>query len=120
MARRRTIHTQDHLWKLKDGRCIEFGSVPHEWDVRKYQGRPHDLIAFDELSEFTAPQYRFLLAGTAPTTRSSAAGSRRPATRLCRPKAAGCSKPGRLGWTRNSPPRLRPERCAGTRPSTAR
>jgi hypothetical protein len=56
-----TYNTQEHLWKLKDGRCIEFGSVPHEWDVRKYQGRPHDLIAFDELSEFTAPQYRFLL-----------------------------------------------------------
>jgi hypothetical protein len=29
--------------------------------VRKYQGRPHDLIAFDELPEFTRGQYRFLV-----------------------------------------------------------
>jgi hypothetical protein len=52
---------QDHLWRLHEGRLIEFGSVPHEGDVRKYQGRPHDLIAFDELPEFTCSQYRFLL-----------------------------------------------------------
>src|SRR5712692_3740070 len=38
---------QDHLWRLNDGRTIEFGSVQHEGDVRKYQGRPHDLIALD-------------------------------------------------------------------------
>jgi hypothetical protein len=52
---------QEHLWRLQDGRIIEFGSVPHEGDVRKYQGRPHYLIAFDELPEFTCSQYRFLL-----------------------------------------------------------
>ena len=52
---------QDHLWRLHDGRTIEFGSVQHEGDVRKYQGRPHDLLAFDELPEFTRGQYRFLL-----------------------------------------------------------
>ena len=52
---------QDHLWRLHDGRRLEFGGVPHEGDVRKYQGRPHDLIAFDELPEFTRGQYRFLV-----------------------------------------------------------
>jgi hypothetical protein len=56
-----TYNTQDHIWRLRDGRRMEFGSVPHEWDVRKYQGRPHDLIAFDELPEFSREQYRFLL-----------------------------------------------------------
>jgi hypothetical protein len=56
-----TYNAQDHIWRLRDGRRIEFGSVPHEWDVRKYQGRPHDLIGFDELPEFTRDQYRFLL-----------------------------------------------------------
>ncbi|MFL5246175.1 MAG: terminase, partial [Gemmataceae bacterium] len=54
-------NTQEHIWRLRDGRRIEFGSVPHESDVRKYQGRPHDLIAFDELPEFTRNQYQFLL-----------------------------------------------------------
>src|SRR6516225_628693 len=52
---------QDHLWRLNDGRLIELGGVPHEGDVRRYQGRPHDLIAFDELPEFTRSQYRFLV-----------------------------------------------------------
>jgi hypothetical protein len=61
IGRNGNYHMQDHIWRLKDGRRIEFGSVPHEWDVRKYQGRPHDLIAFDELPEFTHDQYRFLL-----------------------------------------------------------
>jgi hypothetical protein len=56
-----TYSGQDHLWKLQDGRKIELGSVQHEGDVRKYQGRPHDLVAFDELPEFTRGQYRFLL-----------------------------------------------------------
>src|SRR5262249_42141153 len=42
---------QEHIWRLHDGRLIEFGSVQHEGDVRKYQGRPHDLLAFDELPE---------------------------------------------------------------------
>ena len=51
-----TYNVQDHIWRLRDGRRIEFGSVPHEWDVRKYQGRPHDLVAFDELPEFTCEQ----------------------------------------------------------------
>jgi hypothetical protein len=34
-----SYNTQEHIWRLKDGRRIEFGSVPHERDVRKYQGR---------------------------------------------------------------------------------
>jgi hypothetical protein len=54
-------NAQERLWKLNDGRTIEFGSVQHDWDVRKYQGRPHDLVAFDELPEFTRSQYRFLI-----------------------------------------------------------
>jgi hypothetical protein len=61
IGRHGSYHMQDHIWRLRDGRRIEFGSVPHERDVRKYQGRPHDLIAFDELPEFTHDQYRFLL-----------------------------------------------------------
>lgn len=48
------------LWKLKD-REIEFGSVPNEDDVEKFQGRPHDLIGFDEITHFSEAQYRFLI-----------------------------------------------------------
>lgn len=41
---------------------MEFGAVQHEDDREKYQGRPHDLKAFDELPHFTRLQYRYLTA----------------------------------------------------------
>ncbi|MEC5161709.1 MULTISPECIES: terminase family protein [unclassified Janthinobacterium] len=40
---------------------IEFGSTPHLGDETKYQGRPHDLLVFDEASNFLESQVRFLL-----------------------------------------------------------
>lgn len=54
-------NAQNKVWSLRDGREIEFGSVPGEDDVEKYQGRPHDLIAFDEITHFSESQYRFLI-----------------------------------------------------------
>lgn len=45
---------------LPDGRVIEFGAVQYEQSVEKYQGRPHDLIGFDELTHFTRKQFEFL------------------------------------------------------------
>jgi len=48
------------VWALEDGRNIEFGAVQHIGDERKYQGRPHDLKAFDELTHFTEMQFRTL------------------------------------------------------------
>ena len=41
-------------------RIIEFGSVPNAGDETRYQGRPHDLIGFDEICNFLEQQYRFL------------------------------------------------------------
>lgn len=52
---------KDDLWRLKNGRVIEFGSVKDEDDKVKYQGRPHDLIGFDEIPHFTESQFRFLM-----------------------------------------------------------
>ncbi len=40
---------------------IELGSVPNAGDEKKYQGRPHDLIVFDEAANFLELQVRFLL-----------------------------------------------------------
>jgi hypothetical protein len=51
---------QDKIWRLKN-RMVEFGSVPHLGDERRYQGRPHDLIVFDEAANFLEHQVRFLL-----------------------------------------------------------
>ena len=55
------------VWKLGD-RTIEFGSVPHEKDKEKYQGRPHDLIAIDELTHFTESIYTYITGWNRTTT----------------------------------------------------
>lgn len=51
---------QEKIWRLGK-RQIEFGSVPHLGDETKYQGRPHDLLGFDEATNFLEIQVRFLL-----------------------------------------------------------
>lgn len=48
-------------WTLPDGRFVEVGGVKHLRDWRKYQGRPHDLIEFDELTQFARSQFRKLI-----------------------------------------------------------
>lgn len=60
---------QQHIWRgIPGGRSLEFGGVQHEPDKTRYQGRPHDLKAFDEVSEFTESQYRFLTGWARSTT----------------------------------------------------
>jgi hypothetical protein len=49
-----------HLWRLQGGKRLEFGAVQRPGDERKYQGRAHDLKAFDEITHFTEMQFRFL------------------------------------------------------------
>jgi hypothetical protein len=48
------------LWELSGGRSIEFGAVQHPGDEKKYQGRAHDLKAFDEITHFVESQFRYL------------------------------------------------------------
>jgi hypothetical protein len=40
---------------------IEFGSCPNLGDEQRQQGRPHDLLVFDEAANFLELQVRFLL-----------------------------------------------------------
>ena len=57
------------MWRgIPGGRILEFGSCQYEKDVVKYKGRPHDLVAFDEIADFTEFQFRFL-TGWARTTK---------------------------------------------------
>lgn len=42
-------------------RRIHFGGVEHPDDWKKYKGRPRDLIAFDEATEFHESQVRILM-----------------------------------------------------------
>jgi hypothetical protein len=58
---------QDRIWRLP-GRQIEFGSVPNPGDETKYQGRPHDLLVFDEAANFLEAQVRFLMGWLRTTT----------------------------------------------------
>jgi hypothetical protein len=59
---------QEHSWRdLPGGRSLQFGAMQYERDKARYQGRPRDLTAFDELSEFTESQYRFSIAWTRTT-----------------------------------------------------
>ncbi len=41
-------------------RVLEFGAVKDPDDTEKYQGRPHDLKAFDEITHFLKTQYIYL------------------------------------------------------------
>lgn len=60
-------NAQDKIWRLPKRNVLEFGSVPHETDVEKYQGRAHDLKGFDEITHFSEAQYRFLIGWTRST-----------------------------------------------------
>lgn len=53
---------QEKVYRLNNGRMIELGAVQYVDDVRKYRGRPHDLLVFDEATEFDESQPRFLMA----------------------------------------------------------
>lgn len=61
LGSRAGYNSQDKVWKLPKDRELEFGAVQHEDDKEKYQGRAHDLCAFDEITHFTESQYRFLI-----------------------------------------------------------
>ena len=51
----------DKIWTWPDGRTLEFGAIQYEDNKTDWQGRPHDLKAFDELPEFTKSQYQFAI-----------------------------------------------------------
>ena len=60
---------QDHVWRdLPGGRSIEFGSMQFERDKHAWQGRPHDLKAFDEITEFLKANTNLSSAGIARRT----------------------------------------------------
>lgn len=56
---------QQKVWRTtrSDGAAvqIEWGSLPNLGDERGFQGRPHDLLWFDEAANFLEQQVRFLL-----------------------------------------------------------
>lgn len=53
---------QEDIWRKPSSYCerLEFGSCKNLGDEQKYQGRPHDLKAFDEITRFLKIQYQYL------------------------------------------------------------
>jgi len=57
-----TFNQVHKVWKFDEvGRFIELGYVQFDKDKRKYRGRPHDLIAIDEATEWNELLVRFLM-----------------------------------------------------------
>ena len=57
-----------HRWKRGE-RQIDFSSLPNPGDERKYSGRPHDFIGFDEIQNFLEFEFRFLTAWNRTTVK---------------------------------------------------
>lgn len=104
---------QKDQWRLADGRLIDIGGCQYEDDKQKYKGSPHDLIGFDEVSDFTESQYvfisgwnrsvdpgqrcRIVAAGNPPTTPEGLWVLRRWAAWLD-PTHPNPAAPGELRW----------------------
>jgi hypothetical protein len=56
-------NSQKSSWRTSVGKCplIEFGGLDNLGDERRWQGRPHDLKAFDEVTEQREAQVRFIM-----------------------------------------------------------
>jgi hypothetical protein len=63
---------KDGIWRLERADKVrvqvELGSFPNLGDEKKYQGRPHDLLVFDEAANMREVQVRFLLGWLRTTT----------------------------------------------------
>lgn len=57
---------QKSTWRLPIGSraLLEFGGLDNPGDERRWQGRPHDLKAFDEATEQREAQVRFIMGWT--------------------------------------------------------
>lgn len=102
--------------RTPDGRTIEVGGCEHEDDRSKYQGQPHDLIAYDELPTFSESIYTFINGWNRvldpkryPNQRCRVVGAGNPPTdpegewvlrrwRAWMPGAESPASPGELRW----------------------
>lgn len=55
------LNGQKHIFRIP-GKVVEIGGCQYENDKQKFKGRPHDLIGFDEIADFSESQYRFIIA----------------------------------------------------------
>ncbi|WP_338069865.1 terminase [Ensifer aridi] len=55
-------NSQVHKWRLPAGNRLQFAGMPNETDKEKYQGRQNDLKGWDEITQFTETQFRYVNA----------------------------------------------------------
>lgn len=55
------LNNQDKVWTLPNGHVIEFAGVKDEDDKEKWQGRAAPFKAFDEITQFSESQYRYII-----------------------------------------------------------
>ena len=55
-------HDTEKTWAFPSGATITFGYLEHELDKFRYQGSELSFCAFDELTQFTESQYRYLFS----------------------------------------------------------
>lgn len=60
IGERARFNSVEAVWRWPGAKTLEFGAVQYEHNVSRYRGRPHDFKGFDELTEFSESQFRFL------------------------------------------------------------
>ena len=55
-------NANDKTWTFPSGATLTFGYLEHEKDKFRYLGAEFQFIAFDELTQFSESQYRFLFS----------------------------------------------------------
>lgn len=53
---------QEHRWNFPSGASIIFGYLEHEEDKRRYQSAEFQFIGFDELTQFSETQFKFMFS----------------------------------------------------------
>lgn len=64
---------------------VEFAGCQHEHDKQRFKGDPHDLIAFDEIADFTESQFDFIITwnrSVNPKQRCRVVGAGNPPTAI--------------------------------------
>jgi predicted phage terminase large subunit-like protein len=51
-----------HIWRFPSGATLTFGNLEREQDKYRYQSAEFQYIGFDELTQFTESQYRYLFS----------------------------------------------------------
>lgn len=82
-----------HVWRFTNGSILELAYLDSDSDVLNYQGAEYGLCVFEELTQFTEKQYRYMLS----RLRVAGAVKDRMAQLGWRPRVLSTSNPGGPG-----------------------